>query len=183
MRKFSAALLFLTSMGCAGSSVAAHVMVGGQAMFASQDIVANAANSADHSTLVAAVKAAGLVATLKGKGPYTLFAPTNAAFAKLPPGTVETLLKPENKKALVKLLSYHVVAGKFDFDALAARMKKEGGKATLPTLAGGHLTVAMNGKHNMTITDDGGNVADISIYDVDQSNGMIHVVDSVLMPD
>jgi uncharacterized surface protein with fasciclin (FAS1) repeats len=185
MRKFSSAVRFVTivtSVLLAGSSFAAHVMVGGQAMFPTRDISANTANSADHSTLQAAITAAGLADTLKGAGPYTVFAPTNAAFAKLPPGTVPTLLKPENKKALLQLLTYHMVAGKFDVDALAARIAKEGGKATLSTLAGGQLVVAMNGKHNMTITDDSGAVSNISIYDVYQSNGVIHVIDNVLMP-
>ena len=182
MRKFSNSLVFVTTLLLTGNSYAAHVMVGGQAMFPSQDIVTNAANSADHSTLVAALKAAGLVDTFKGKGPYTVFAPTNAAFAKLPAGTVATLLKPENKKALVQLLSYHVVAGTFDFDMLASKIARDGGKTTLVTLAGGKLAFAMNGKHNMTITDDSGSVANISIYDVYQSNGVINVIDSVLMP-
>jgi uncharacterized surface protein with fasciclin (FAS1) repeats len=160
----------------------ATVMVGGQSMLPSRDIVANAVNSADHTTLVAAVKAAGLVATLQGKGPFTVFAPTNAAFMKLPAGTVDTLLKPENKATLTKVLTYHVVPGKYDFDALHAAIVKHGGKAMLPTAEGGQLTVTMNGPHNIALMDEQGHVASISTYDVDQSNGVINVIDTVLMP-
>lgn len=161
---------------------AADVMVGGQAMMPSKTIVANAVNSADHTTLVAAVKAAGLVDTLQGKGPFTVFAPTNAAFGKLPAGTVDTLVKPENKAALTKVLTYHVVPGKLDFDALAARIRKGGGAAELATASGGKLWIMMNGKHNIVLKDEKGGVSNISTYDVYQSNGVIHVVDTVLMP-
>lgn len=160
---------------------AADVMVGGQPMMPGKTIVANAVNSADHTTLVAAVKAAGLVDTLQGKGPFTVFAPTNAAFAKLPAGTVDTLVKPENKATLTKILTYHVVSGKLDFDALAAKARK-GGVTELTTASGGKLWVMMNGKHNLIVKDEKGGVANISTYDVYQSNGVIHVVDSVLMP-
>lgn len=158
------------------------VMVGGQAMMPQKDIVDNAVNSADHTTLVAAVKAAGLVDTLKGKGPFTVFAPVNSAFAALPAGTVDTLLKPENKATLTHILTYHVVAGKLDMMELEKRIKAGGGKAELTTVAGGNLWVKMNGPHNIVIMDEKGMTADISTYDVMQSNGVIHVIDKVLMP-
>jgi uncharacterized surface protein with fasciclin (FAS1) repeats len=180
MRSFSPAILFVTSMIVAGASFAAPVMVGGQSMLPSKDIIDNAVNSADHTTLVAAVKAAGLVETLKGKGPFTVFAPTNAAFAKLPAGTVETLVKPESKATLTKILTYHVVPGKYDFKALESAIKA--GKGSLATASGGKLMFAMNGKHNIVVTDEGGNSANISTYDVYQSNGVINVIDTVLMP-
>jgi uncharacterized surface protein with fasciclin (FAS1) repeats len=172
--------LFAAMLGTASTAMA-DVWVGGQAMLPTKDIVDNAVNSADHTTLVAAVKAAGLVGTLKGSGPFTVFAPTNAAFKKLPAGAVESLLKPENKGALINLLTNHVVAGKYDFMALAADIKKHGGKAQLTTVSGTKLSVAMNGMHNITLTDEGGNTANISTYDVYQSNGVINVVDAVLM--
>lgn len=164
------------------SASAQTVNVGGEAMYASKDIVSNAVNSKDHTTLVAAVKAAGLVETLQSKGPFTVFAPTNNAFAALPAGTVETLLKPENKKTLTTVLTYHVVSGKMDYNALAAAIKKGNGSAKLKTVAGGTLTARMNGKRNITLTDEKGNVANISTYDVYQSNGVIHVIDRVVMP-
>ncbi|MFC5512435.1 fasciclin domain-containing protein [Massilia jejuensis] len=157
-------------------------MVGGQSMLASKDIVDNAVNSADHTTLVAAVKAAGLVDTLKGKGPFTVFAPTNAAFNKLPAGTVDTLVKPENKSTLTNILTYHVVPGKHDFKALSAAIKKAKGTAELATANGGKLKFMMNGMHNIAVMDEKGQTANISTYDVYQSNGVINVVDSVLMP-
>ena len=157
------------------------VMVGGAAMYPSKDIIDNAVNSKDHTTLVAAVKAAGLVETLKGKGPFTVFAPTNDAFAKLPAGTVETLVKPESKATLTKILTYHVVAGKYDAKSLMSQAKKKGGKATLKTVSGGELTVWMkDGK--VGITDEKGGTAWVTIADVKQSNGVIHVIDTVLMP-
>ncbi len=182
MHKFNYALLFVAAITAAGLSSAADVMVGGQSMLPSKDIVDNAVNSADHTTLVAAVKAAGLVDTLKGKGPFTVFAPTNAAFAKLPAGTVESLLKPESKATLVKVLSYHVVPGKHDFMALSGEIKKHGGTAELATASGGKLWFMMNGPNNISVKDEGGNVASISTYDVYQSNGVINVIDTVLMP-
>lgn len=160
----------------------AAVMVGGQSMLASKDIIDNAVNSADHKTLVAAVTAAGLVDTLKSAGPFTVFAPTDAAFGKLPAGTVETLVKPESKAALTGILTYHVVAGKFDFDAVKKAIKDGKGSANLTTVNGATLTAKMNGKRNITLTDAKGGVANISTYDVHQSNGVIHVIDSVLMP-
>ena len=184
MRTFVPAALFFTSMLAASAPFAADMttMVGGQSMYPSRDIVDNAVNSADHTTLVAAVKAAGLVDTLKGKGPFTVFAPTNAAFGKLPAGTVETLVKPESKATLTKILTYHVVPGKYDFKALAREIKMHDGKASLPTASGGKLMFAMNGMHNIVVMDEGGNSANISTYDVYQSNGVINVVDTVLMP-
>ncbi|MFL9926811.1 fasciclin domain-containing protein [Herbaspirillum lusitanum] len=158
------------------------VMVGGQSMLPSKDIVDNAVNSADHTTLVAAVKAAGLVETLKGQGPFTVFAPVNSAFAALPAGTVDTLLKPENKATLTKILTYHVVPGKIDMKKLTQLIKAGGGKAELKTVSGGMLTAMMNGPHNIVIQDEKGGVASISTYDVYQSNGVIQVIDHVLMP-
>jgi uncharacterized surface protein with fasciclin (FAS1) repeats len=158
------------------------VTVGSEAMFPAKDIVDNAVNSKVHTTLVAAVKAADLVGTLKTDGPFTVFAPVNDAFENLPSGTVETLLKPENKAMLAKVLTYHVVAGKLDFDAIAAQIKKGKGQATLKTVAGGTLTATMNGKTNIMLKDENGGMANISTYDVYQKNGVIHVIDSVLLP-
>jgi uncharacterized surface protein with fasciclin (FAS1) repeats len=158
------------------------VQVGGEAMFPKKNIIENAVNSKAHTTLVAAVQAAGLVETLKGKGPFTVFAPTNDAFENLPAGTVETLLKPENKATLAKVLTYHVVAGKFDFNAIAELIKKGGGKAALKTVSGGTLTAMMNGAHNISLKDENGGMANISTYDVYQSNGVIHVLDAVVLP-
>ena len=158
------------------------VRVGGQAMFPSKTIVANAVNSADHTPLVAAVKAAGLVDTLSSPGPFTVFAPVNAAFAALPAGTVDTLLKPENKGTLTKVLTYHVVAGNFSSKQLRSMIQAGNGTATLKTVAGGTLHLMMNGSTNITVRDDKGGVADITISDVNQSNGVIHVIDRVLMP-
>ncbi len=157
-------------------------LVGGQAMFRTKDIVDNAVNSADHTTLVAAVKAAGLVETLKGPGPFTVFAPTNAAFAALPEGTVPTLLEPKNKEQLTKVLTYHVVPGRYDAAALMKAIKKGDGKATLTTASGESLWIMMNGDRNVVVRDAKGGLAAISTYDVIQSNGVIHVVDKVLLP-
>ncbi|MGN6152206.1 MAG: fasciclin domain-containing protein [Lysobacteraceae bacterium] len=155
--------------------------VGGAPMLVTRDIVDNAVNSKDHTTLVAAVKAAGLVETLKGPGPFTVFAPTNAAFAALPAGTVDTLLKPENKGTLTAVLTYHVVPGNLDAKALAAKIKAGKGSASLTTVQGETLTVrAADG--GVTVTDAKGNVARVTIADVRQKNGVIHVVDKVLMP-
>ncbi len=158
------------------------VMVGGEMMLKSKDIIDNAVNSKAHTTLVAAVKAAGLVETLKGKGPFTVFAPTNDAFENLPMGTVESLLKPENKTTLTSILTYHVVAGKMDYAALASEIKMGKGTATLKTVSGGMLWAMWNGEHNIVVKDEMGNTANISTYDVYQSNGVIQVVDKVLMP-
>ncbi|MBS7230512.1 fasciclin domain-containing protein [Flavobacterium psychroterrae] len=157
------------------------VMVGGAAMYPNKNIIENAVNSKDHTTLVAAVKAAGLVETLQGKGPFTVFAPTNAAFDKLPAGTVETLLKPENKKMLQTILTYHVVSGKMNASDIAKAIKAGKGKATLKTVSGGTLTAWMDGK-DLYISDESGNKAKVTIADVNQSNGVIHVVDTVLLP-
>ena len=157
------------------------VEVGGAAMYPSKNIVANAVNSADHTTLVAAVKAAGLVETLQSAGPFTVFAPTNAAFGKLPAGTVETLVKPENKATLTKILTYHVVAGKFDAKSIAALIKEGNGTATLRTVAGGELKASMKGK-KLILTDEKGGMSVVTIADVYQSNGVIHVVDTVVLP-
>jgi uncharacterized surface protein with fasciclin (FAS1) repeats len=155
--------------------------VGGAAMFPTKNIVENAVNSPDHTTLVAAVKAAGLVDTLEGAGPFTVFAPTNEAFDKLPAGTVDTLLKPENKDQLVKILTYHVVAGKVSSHELVGMIKKGGGRAELKTVSGGTLTATLqDGK--VVLTDEKGGMATVTIADVYQSNGVIHVIDSVLLP-
>jgi len=162
-------------------ATAQTVEVGGEAMYPRQNIIENALNSADLTTLVAAVKAAGLVETLQGDGPFTVFAPVNDAFENLPVGTVETLLKPENKKMLQGVLTYHVIPGKLDFNDLSKAIKKGGGKASLKTVNGERLTFMMNGERNIQILDSKGNRADISVYDVYQSNGVIHVIDAVLM--
>ncbi|MEO5798883.1 MAG: fasciclin domain-containing protein [Gemmatimonadales bacterium] len=160
---------------------AQNPMVGGAAMYRNKDIIDNAVNSKDHTTLVAAVQAAGLVETLKGKGPFTVFAPTNEAFAALPAGTVETLLKPENKATLTKILTYHVVAGKWTAKSVLRAIAKGKGKAVVKTVAGESLTLMTSGGKVM-VKDSKGNVATVTIADVMQSNGVIHVVDKVLMP-
>jgi uncharacterized surface protein with fasciclin (FAS1) repeats len=183
---FRAALFAVAASGLAVSanSEMMHsksVMVGGAAMLPTRNIVENAANSKDHTTLVAAVKAAGLVKTLSGPGPFTVFAPTNAAFNKLPAGTVDTLLKPENKDTLTKILTYHVVSGSMDSKAIAAAIKAGHGTATLTTVQGEPLTAKMMGKKLM-LTDAKGGMATVTIADVYQSNGVIHVIDTVLMP-
>ena len=157
------------------------VMVGGAAMYPSKNIIENAVNSKDHTTLVAAVKAAGLVDTLSGKGPFTVFAPTNEAFAALPAGTVDNLLKPENKATLGKILTYHVVAGNVTSADLLKAIRKGGGKANIKTVEGDSLTFSKDAQ-GVAITDDKGNVAHVTIANVKQSNGEIHVIDKVLMP-
>ena len=157
------------------------VMVGGAAMYPSRNIIQNAIHSKDHTTLVAAVKAAGLVKTLEGPGPFTVFAPTNEAFAALPAGTVDNLLKPENKGELTKILTYHVVPGRLDTKTLDSKIAAGGGGAKLKTVEGDWLTVRGSGTH-LTVTDDKGNTADITIPNVYQSNGVILVIDQVLMP-
>ena len=158
------------------------VQVGGEAMFPMKNIVQNAVNSKAHTTLVAAVKAAGLVDVLQGAGPFTVFAPVNDAFENLPEGTVETLLKPENKATLTKVLTYHVVAGKYDFNAISALIKKGKGKAELATVSGGKLYFKMNGARNISVWDENGGSANINTYDVYQSNGVIQSIDAVLLP-
>lgn len=156
-------------------------MVGGAPMLATKDIIDNAVNSKDHTTLVAAVKAAELVETLKGAGPFTVFAPTNAAFDKIPKATLDSLLNPENKKTLAGILTYHVVAGKQDAASIVKAIEAGNGKATFKTVAGGTLTASLDGK-NVVLTDEKGGKSTVTIADVMQSNGVIHVVDTVLMP-
>lgn len=177
-RLFLAAFAFVTMATAASAQT---VMVGGAPMYPTKDIVDNAVNSKDHTTLVAAVKAAGLVETLKSAGPFTVFAPTNEAFDKLPKGTVETLLKPENKATLTKVLTYHVVAGKWSAAEIAAKVKAGNGKAELKTVAGGTLTAMMDGK-KLYLVDEKGGKSWVTIADVFQKNGVIHVVNTVLMP-
>ena len=162
-------------------SMMKNPMVGGAAMLPNKDIIDNAVNSKDHTTLVAAVKAAGLVETLKGKGPFTVFAPTNAAFAALPAGTVDTLLKPENKAMLSGILTYHVVPGRIDAAAIAAKIKAGKGTATYATVQGETLTFRSVG-NGVTVTDGKGGTAKVTIANVHQSNGVIHVIDKVLLP-
>jgi uncharacterized surface protein with fasciclin (FAS1) repeats len=176
-----AALLGACGSGPGTRAAASNPMVGGAAMSPSRDIVDNAVNSKDHTTLVAAVKAAGLVETLKGPGPFTVFAPTNVAFDALPSGTVPTLLKPENKGTLTTVLTYHVVPGRIDSAALASAIQAGGGKALLKTASGGTLTATMSGS-NVIVTDGKGGAARVTIANVYQSNGVIHVVDKVLLP-
>jgi uncharacterized surface protein with fasciclin (FAS1) repeats len=181
VRTFVVAGLVATAIA-AGAAQEKSVMVGGEAMLPSKNIIANAINSKDHRTLVTAVKAAGLVDTLQGAGPFTVFAPTDAAFAKLPAGTVESLVKPESKGTLTKILTYHVVAGRLDADALWKKVRDGKGTAELTTVSGGKLWVMMNGSKNLVIKDEKGMTSEISTYDVLQSNGVIHVITSVLMP-
>ena len=179
-RRLLALGLALTMSALAAAAIA-QVTVGGAPMYKNKDIIDNAVNSRDHTTLVAAVKAAGLVDTLKGKGPFTVFAPTDAAFSALPAGTVDTLLKPENKAALTKVLTYHVVAGDMHADALRKAIMSGGGKAMLKTVSGGSLTVMESGGKIM-VADEKGGTANVTIADVSQSNGVIHVADKVLLP-
>ena len=187
---FSLALVAMFSVG-ATTTVSAQtktktkakvVMVGGAAMYPTKNIVENAVNSKDHTTLVAAVKAAGLVETLQSAGPFTVFAPTNEAFNKLPAGTVETLVKPENKATLAKILTYHVVAGRMTSKDLMKAIKGGKGTATLKTVSGGTLTAMMKGSKTIELKDEKGGVSTVTIADVIQSNGVIHVVNTVLMP-
>ena len=173
--------LMVVATAAVGAQMGKTKMVGGAEMFPSKNIIENAVNSRDHTTLVAAVKAAGLVETLNGTGPFTVFAPTNAAFAKLPAGTVDTLLKPENKSMLTGVLTYHVVAGKWDSMAVAKLIKDGMGKAEIKTVSGGALWASMSGK-DLILTDEKGGKAKVTIADVHQSNGVIHVIDTVLMP-
>ena len=183
MRKLaiSFAILCGSALAAGAPAIAANPMVGGAAMYPTRNIVQNAVNSKDHTTLVAAVKAAGLVDTLSGKGPFTVFAPTNEAFAKLSPGTVETLVKPENKATLTKILTYHVVPGRITAQQIAAMAQKHGGTATLKTVEGENLMFRKSGG-GWWVIDAKGDKARITIPNVMQSNGVIHVVDAVLMP-
>jgi len=181
LRAGMAAIAMMGLTPLLSSAALANPMVGGAAMYPTKTIVENAVNSSDHTTLVAAVKAAGLVDTLSGPGPFTVFAPTNEAFAKLPAGTVDTLLKPENKAALTGILTYHVVAGAMTSKQIAAAIKAGGGSATLTTVQGETLTATMKmGK--LVLTDAKGGTSVVTIKDVMQSNGVIHVIDTVLMP-
>lgn len=180
-KKIAVLLLGIVTIAVSAMAGSRHPVVGGQEMYPTKDIIDNAVNSADHTTLVAAVKAAGLVDTLKGAGPFTVFAPTNAAFAKLPAGTVENLLKPENKDALTKVLTYHVVAGRLSARDLKKQIKAGGGQATLNTVSGGTLVVMMQGD-NVVVKDEKGGVSTVTIPNVFQSNGVIHVVDTVVLP-
>ena len=192
MKRLYAILFVIAGIAFASTSASAQMMkenammkenpmVGGAAMYPSKTIVANAVNSADHTTLVAAVKAAGLVDTLNSAGPFTVFAPTNAAFDQLPAGTVDTLLKPENKATLTKVLTYHVVSGKYDSKVLARLIKKGNGKAWLKTVSGDNLTAMMDG-NNIVLKDEKGGASTVTTADVYQSNGVIHVVNAVLLP-
>jgi uncharacterized surface protein with fasciclin (FAS1) repeats len=184
MRSFIALVVLALGMSVGVSAqmkMDGNPMVGGAAMYKTKNIVENAVNSKDHTTLVAAVQAAGLVDTLKSKGPFTVFAPVNSAFDALPAGTVAMLLKPENKATLTKILTYHVVAGNFSSKDISKAIKKGKGKATFTTVAGGMLTAMMQGK-NLVLTDEKGGMSTVTIADVRQSNGVIHVVNSILMP-
>jgi uncharacterized surface protein with fasciclin (FAS1) repeats len=181
MKKLIIAAFALTAIAIAPKTYAQTKMVGGAAMYPTKDIVSNAVNSKDHTTLVAAVKAAGLVETLQSAGPFTVFAPTNAAFDKLPAGTVDNLVKPENKATLTKILTYHVVAGKVSAAELLGKIKAGKGKAELATLSGGMLTAMAHGK-KIYLVDEKGGKSWVTIADVNQSNGVIHVVNAVLLP-
>ena len=182
MKKFFALSLFaLVTLLSSTAFAQKPVTVGGAPMFPNKNIIENAVNSKDHTTLVAAVKAAGLVETLQGTGPFTVFAPVNAAFDALPAGTVDTLLKPENKGTLTAVLTYHVVAARLNSKALERMIKQGGGRAVLKTVQGGELSATMNGS-DINITDAKGNMARITITNVNQSNGVIHVIDRVLLP-
>lgn len=188
MKRIIAAAFAIGTFFISGTSIAQKinkeektVTVGGAPMYPAKNIVENAMNSKDHTTLVAAVKAAGLVETLQSAGPFTLFAPTNEAFNRLPKGTVETLLKPENKSKLTGILTYHVIAGKLDSKALAAKIKEGNGSAELKTVAGGKLWVMMKG-NKIVLKDETGGMSTITIKNVYQSNGVIHVVDHVVLP-
>jgi uncharacterized surface protein with fasciclin (FAS1) repeats len=175
------AVALMCGLSVVSASAQKDPMVGGAAMYPTKNIVENAVNSKDHTTLVAAVKAAGLVDTLEGPGPFTVFAPTNEAFAKLPAGTVDTLLKPENLDTLKKVLTYHVVSGKLTEKDIAKQIKTGRGKTMLTTVQGGMLTATMAGG-KLVLTDEKGGTSTVTIANVIQSNGVIHVVDTVLMP-
>ena len=180
-KKMAVLLLSIVATAATLAVAGSDPIVGGHEMFPSKNIIQNAVNSDDHTTLVAAVKAAGLVDTLQGPGPFTVFAPTNEAFAKLPAGTVDTLLKPENKDMLTKVLTYHVVAGKLSASDLRKEIKAGNGEASLKTVSGGTLTATMQGNH-IVLKDEKGDMSTVTISNVNQSNGVIHVVDTVLLP-
>ena len=182
MKKFFAlSFLALATLLTSNAFAQKPVTVGGAPMYANKNIIENAVNSADHTTLVAAVKAAGLVDTLQGPGPFTVFAPTNMAFQKLPAGTVDTLLKPENKPTLTKVLTYHVVAGRLSSVDLKKQIKMGNGTATLKTVSGGTLWAMMQG-NDIVLKDEMGTISKITQANVFQSNGVIHVVDTVVQP-
>ncbi|MES2330454.1 MAG: fasciclin domain-containing protein [Bacteroidota bacterium] len=181
MKKIALMLLSAFVINASMAQMDKPVTVGGAAMYATKNIIQNAVNSKDHTTLVAAVKAAGLVETLQGMGPFTVFAPTNEAFDKLPEGTVGNLVKPENKGTLTKILTYHVVAGRWNAEDIAKMIKDGGGTATIKTVSGGTLKATMKG-NKLVLTDEKGGMSTVTIKDVNQSNGVIHVVDTVLMP-
>jgi len=188
MKKVLFGFFAFAALAIGSSTVSAQMMasgdnpmVGGAAMYKTKNIVENAVNSADHTTLVAAVKAAGLVDTLSSKGPFTVFAPVNSAFDKLPAGTVDTLLKPENKATLTKILTYHVLAGNYSAKDVVNAIKKGNGKAEFTTVAGGKLWAMLDGK-NVVLMDEKGGKSTVTIADVKQSNGVIHVIDSVVLP-
>ena len=178
---FAAAVMVVGNVAVSAQMKSENPMVGGAAMYKNKDIVDNAVNSADHTTLVAAVKAAGLVETLKSKGPFTVFAPVNSAFEALPAGTVDTLLKPENKALLTKILTYHVLAGNYDSKSIVKAITKGGGKATFTTVSGGKLSASLSGS-SVILTDEKGGTSTVTIADVKQSNGVIHVIDTIVMP-
>ncbi len=180
MKKLKMILVAAVLFGATTVYAQKNPEVGGAPMYATKNIVENAVNSKDHTTLVAAVKAAGLVETLSGKGPFTVFAPTNAAFDALPAGTVETLLKPENKKQLQAVLTYHVLAGKFSAADVVKAIKAGNGTATFTTVQGGKLKASLKGS-NVILTDEQGRTATVTIADVNQSNGVIHVIDQVVL--
>jgi uncharacterized surface protein with fasciclin (FAS1) repeats len=181
MKKIIIAAFALAAIAIAPKTYAQTKMVGGAPMYPTKNIVENAVNSKDHTTLVAAVKAAGLVETLESAGPFTVFAPTNEAFDKLPAGTVDNLVKPENKATLTKILTYHVVAGRLSSEDLMAKVKEGNGKAELTTVEGGKLWVMQQGK-KLYLVDEKGGKSWVTIADVNQSNGVIHVVNAVAMP-
>ncbi len=181
-RKFAVLLAIIAISVTSALAGMKNPVVGGQEMYPTKNIIENAVNSADHTTLVAAVKAAGLVETLEGTGPFTVFAPTNEAFAKLPAGTVDTLLKPENKATLTKVLTYHVVSGRLSASDLKKQIKAGNGKAELTTVEGGKLWASLQRNNHIILTDEKGGTAMVTIPNVFQSNGVIHVIDSVVMP-
>ena len=181
MKKSLFAIAAIAMIALSAIAAEKNPMVGGQEMYPTKNIVENAVNSADHTTLVAAVKAAGLVDTLQSPGPFTVFAPTNEAFAKLPAGTVDTLLKPENKELLTKILTYHVVPGRLSEHDIAQKIKEGKGTAEFTTVSGGKLWAMMQGK-KLVLKDEKGNLSTVTIGNVFQSNGVIHVVDTVVMP-
>ncbi len=181
MKNKTFTLLAVLALAVTSALAADNPVVGGKQMYPTKNIIENAVNSADHTTLVAAVKAAGLVETLESPGPFTVFAPTNEAFAKLPAGTVDTLLKPENKATLTKVLTYHVVAGRLSASDLKKKIQAGNGTAELTTVEGGKLWASMDGKH-IILKDEKGGTSMVTIPNVFQSNGVIHVVDTVVMP-